>query len=39
MYFRAIFKVNIQNEDIFWGCKNFKYFWMLDIPDIFGGRQ
>ena len=25
-YFRVFLKVNLQNGDIFWGCKNFKYF-------------
>ena len=29
MYFRAIFKVNVQNEDIFGGCKNSKIFGCL----------
>ena len=33
-------KVNIQNRDIFLGCKNFKYYFgVLDIPDIFWGKQ
>ena len=32
--------VKVQNGDIFWGLQNFKYFfWVLDIPDIFGGKQ
>ena len=26
MYFKALLKVNVQNVDIFGGCKNFKYF-------------
>ena len=31
-------KVNIQNRDIFLGCKNFKYFLgVLQISDIFLG--
>ena len=37
MYFilRPFLKVNVQNGDIFWVCKNFKYFFgVLDIPDI-----
>ena len=37
MYFVSFLKVNVQNEDSFWGCKNFKYF--PDIPNIFGGKQ
>ena len=30
-------KVEVQNGDIFWGCLNFKYFRVLDIPDIIWG--
>ena len=38
MYFSVFFKVNIQNQDIFLGCKNFKYFFeVLEISDIFWG--
>ena len=38
MHFRVFLKVNIQNPDIFWGCKNFKYFfWVFEISDIFLG--
>ena len=36
MYF-SVFKLYIQNVDIFGGCKNFKYFLgVLDITDVFG---
>ena len=24
--------------DIFWVANNFKYFWVLEIPNIFGGQ-
>ena len=27
MRLRVLFKVKVQNWDIFWGCLNFKYFW------------
>ena len=27
MYFRVFLKVNIQNRDIFGGCKNSNIFW------------
>ena len=38
MYFRSFLKVNIQNRDIFLGCKNFKYFFgVFQISDIFLG--
>ena len=38
MYLRSFLKVNIQNQDIFLGCKNFKYFFgVLEISDIFWG--
>ena len=34
----SFLKVNIQNRDILWGYKNFKYFFeVLDIPDFFWG--
>ena len=34
----SFLKVNIQNLDIFLGCKNFKYFLgALEISDIFWG--
>ena len=34
----SFLKVNIQNLDIFGGCKNFKYFWgALEISDNFWG--
>ena len=33
-------KVNIQNRDIFLGCKNFKYFFgVLEISEIFWGER
>ena len=36
----SFLKVNIQNLDIFWGCKNFKYFLgALEISDIFLGGE
>ena len=35
VFLGVFFKVNVQNEYSFWGCKNFKYF--PDIPNIFGG--
>ena len=35
---RYFLKVNIQNRDILFGCKNFKYFFgVLEISDIFWG--
>ena len=38
MYLESFLKVNIQNRDIFWGCKNFKYFFgVFEISDIFLG--
>ena len=38
MYLGSFLKVNIQNLDIFLGCKNFKYFFgVLQISDIFLG--
>ena len=40
MHFRVFFKVKVKNWDIFWGCKNFKYFFgVLEIPDIFWGLK
>ena len=27
MYFFLMVNVHVQNQDIFLGCKNFKYFW------------
>ena len=40
MYLGSFLKVNVHNQDIFGGCKNFKYFFgVLDIPDIFLGKQ
>ena len=36
----SFFKVNIQNRDIFLGCKNFKYFFgVFEISDIFWGER
>ena len=36
----SFLKVNMQNRDIFLGCKNFKYFFgVLEISDIFGGER
>ena len=36
----SFLKMNIQNRDIFGGCKDIKYFFgVLDIPDIFWGKQ
>ena len=35
MHFRVISKVTVQNRDIVFGRYNFKYFSVLDIPDIF----
>ena len=32
------FKVNVQNWGYFWGVLKFQiFFWLLEIPDIFGG--
>ena len=37
MYLGSFLEVNVQNDDIFWGCKKFKIcFWgVLDFLDIF----
>ena len=36
----SLLKVNIQNRDIFWGCKNFKYFLgCLKFLLFFGGER
>ena len=36
MYLRSFLKVNIQNQDIFLGCKKFKYFFgVLEISAFF----
>ena len=36
MYFR-VFKVNIQNRDIFGSCKNLNFLGVVEISDIFWG--
>ena len=36
----SFLKVNIQNRDIFLGCRNSKYFLgVLQIPDFFFGGE
>ena len=36
MYFRVFFKLNVQNGDIFLGCKKFQiFFGVFDNPAIF----
>ena len=40
MYFRVFLKVNIQNRDIFLGCKNSNIFWgSLKFLIFFGGER
>ena len=35
----SFLKVNVQNENIFAWQKFQILFWVLDIPDIFGGKR
>ena len=37
LHFRVFLKVKVQDVDIFRGCLYFKYFGVLEIPDIIGG--
>ena len=39
LYNLGLFKVKIQNENIFWAAKFQIFIGMPDIPDFFGGER